>query len=176
METTDTKNRASENKTSRALCFSHLEFDQACSRNGWSDENIPEEIAFISIICTPSCQEYYLGETEEHYFKLPHPNVLNLEFDDISRDWIDWKGHRFYGFSEDQARESYKFIQKNLGKDFWVHCRAGQSRSQAFIRFLLDCFPDYQWETKADNPCETPNIDVLSKLKRCWWENLDGEI
>jgi hypothetical protein len=43
-------------------CFSHSEFDLECERMGWNDENLPPNIAFISIVGSKECQEYYIGE------------------------------------------------------------------------------------------------------------------
>ena len=154
------------------LCFSHSEFDLECEKRGWSDTCLPPDIAFISIIGSPECQKYYLGEEEKHWFKQSHPNVLNLAFDDIPRDQIEWKGHVFYGLKEEQAREIVEFVKANLGKDFWIHCRAGQSRSQGIVRYILDCYPEYAWKTRLDTPCDTPNIDVVAKLKREYWEDV----
>lgn len=166
--------------TRNLWCFSHSEFDMECERNGWSDENLPENIAFISIVGSPDCQEYYLGEKETHYFSQSHPTVLNLAFDDLACDSREWKGHVFYGLRGEQAEEIVKFIKANLGKDFWIHCRAGQSRSQGIVRYILDCYPDIVWETRRSNPCDTPNIDVVTKLKRIYWrdvlESCDSEV
>ena len=154
------------------LCFSHSEFDLECEGRGWDDTNLPPGIAFISIIGTPECQEFWLEEKEEHYFKQSHPNVLNIGFDDIPRDQVEWKGHIFYGLREEQADEIVEFIERNLGKDFWIHCRAGQSRSQGVVRYILDCYPEIEWITRPSNPCVTPNIDVVAKLKRKFWKNV----
>lgn len=155
-------------------CFGHIDFDRECITHGWNDSNIPPDIAFISIVGTTECQKYYLEEVEEHYYKLPHPNVLNLEFDDISEETREWMGHEFLGFSTTQAQETYKFIKSNLGKDFWIHCRAGASRSQGVVRFILDTYGDlYDWQTLKSNPCVTPNYFVTGKLKRLAYEDID---
>lgn len=149
-------------------CYSHQEFDDLCETNGWNDECCPEGIAFISIIGTQECQDYYIEEKEFHWFKQPHPNVLNLEFDDISEDVITWEGHNFYGLSMEDGKRIVDFIMGNLGKPFYIHCRAGRSRSQGIVRFILDTFPEYGYTVRSDNPPETPNIDVLCKLKRIY--------
>ena len=63
-----------------------------------------------------------------------------------------------------------------MGKDFWIHCRAGQSRSQGIVRYILDCYPDIVWKTRLDNPCETPpNIDVVAKLEKNILERCIGK-
>lgn len=150
----------------KLYCFSRSDFDNECFFKGWNDECCPENVAFISITGTEECQMYYLKEKEEHWFKQEHPNVLNISFDDIDTDEVEWEGHIFYGLQPEQAKEIVRFIEYNLGKDFWIHCRAGQSRSQGIVRFILDCYPEYDWKTRPNNPCITPNIDVVAKLKR----------
>ena len=100
-----------ENMTRNLWCFSHAEFDMECERGGWNDENLPPNIAFISIVGSKECQEYYLGEEETHYFSQSHPTVLNLAFDDLACDSREWKGHVFYGLREEQAEEIVEFIK-----------------------------------------------------------------
>lgn len=51
-------------------------------------------------------------------------------------------------------------------KDFYIHCNAGVSRSQAIVRYILDVYPDINWETRKDNPCDTPNMHIVRMLKR----------
>lgn len=155
-------------------CFGHIDFDRECMTHGWNDSCVPPDIAFISIVGTTECQKYYLEEVEEHYYKLPHQNVCNLEFDDIGETEIEWKGHIFRGMSDEQTHTLYKFIKSNLGKDFWIHCRAGASRSQGVVRFILDTYGDlYDWQTLKSNPCLTPNYFVTGKLKRLAYEDID---
>lgn len=153
-------------KRIKLYCYSKNDFDEVCRLNSWDDNNIPEDCAFISICGTEDCQEYYLKESEPHYFKNCHHNVLNLNFDDIPKNTLKWKGITFYGLSLDQAEDIVNFVHNNLGKNFYIHCRAGKSRSQGVIRYILDSFPDYDFEERPENPCTTPNYDVTSKLKQ----------
>lgn len=135
---------------------------------GWiTNSDIPKDVAIISIAGTPEIQKTYLQDDEKHWFD-EAPNVLNLNFDDCPKDVVDYKGFRFYGITMEDARRSVKFIEANIDKDIYVNCRAGKSRSQAFIRFILDCFPDRENELNPLNPPDTPNIDVLAKLKRVY--------
>lgn len=135
---------------------------------GWQvREDLPENVAIISIAGTPEIQETYLHDKEDHWFE-EGENVLNLNFDDVSEDVFDYNGFRFYGISMADARRSVEFIRVNIDKDIYVNCRAGKSRSQAFVRFVLDCFSDRESEINPENPPETPNIDVLGKLKRIY--------
>jgi protein tyrosine/serine phosphatase len=135
---------------------------------GWYyREDIPEDTAVISIAGTPEIQEKYLKDNEEHWFE-EGPNVLNLNFDDVAEDEFEYNGFMFYGLTMADARRAVEFIVRNQDKNFYVNCRAGKSRSQAFIQFILDCFPDRENELNPENPPCTPNIDVLTKLKRIY--------
>ena len=43
------------------------------------------------------------------------------------------------------------------------------SRSQAFVKYIQDCYPDKEWETRKENPCRFPNIYTCNMLKRWMW-------
>lgn len=158
--------------------FSHCDFDTKMYNLGLNDDNVEdckEHNAFISIIGTPNCQKYYLEEDEYHWFKQNHDNVLNLEFDDIGEEFFTYKGVNIKGLTDGQAERIVDFIEKNIGKNFYIHCRAGKSRSIAIARYLLDIYgEDYGYNEKEscrkDNPCLTPNIFVLTKLKRAYYK------
>ena len=83
-------------------------------------------------------------------------NVLNVEFKDDD------------SLSLETALRICKFIQDNIGKNFYIHCSAGKSRSQGVVRYMLDAYPEVKWETRTDNPCITPNYHVVVQLKRGW--------
>lgn len=152
-------------------CYSHPEFDLKCYNQGWSDSNIPENIAFISIIGTKECQDHYLEEKENHWFSSGVSNrVLNLEFDDISDKTFTWKGHVFSGISSEQSMSIVNFIESNINCDFYIHCRAGRSRSQGIVRFMLDMYPNQFMQGRPENPCISPNYFVVKQLKRAYYE------
>ena len=157
----------------KVVIMSQKEFDEFCKSNGWSDSNVAKihNMAFISIIGTKECLKYYLNEEEtQHFFKKNHRNVLNLEFDDLTKD-LNWKGHIFKAMTDKQAEKCIKFIEKNRGKTIYVHCRAGVSRSQAFFRFIVDFYEEYCEDCgRKDNPCLTPNAHVLTLLKRAYYK------
>ena len=81
-------------------------------------------------------------------------NVLNVNFYDD--DTITFE----------TAVKIVNFIYRCHELHFLIHCGAGKSRSQAVVRFILDTYTDINWMTNPDNPCVTPNIDVLIKLKK----------
>ena len=71
-----------------------------------------------------------------------------------------------------------KFIEKHKGKNFYISCRAGKSRSQAVARYILDMYgEEYGYNEKEscrkENPCKTPNINVLTKLKRTYYKKFN---
>lgn len=140
----------------KLLCFSEKDFIELMNCFQWNNNNIPESVAIISIIGSKE-------SISTHYFN-NSTQVLNLEFDDVGNE----EDVTNKSMSEDQAVMSVEFIKRNIGKDFYIHCKAGKSRSQAFVRFILDFYPEYYSVnfTNFNNPCITPNIDVLSKLKK----------
>lgn len=134
-----------------------------------------DKVAYISIEATPACAKYWLedekGYTDNDHVLESSPTVFNTEFDDIERDTL-YKGHVFKTISQDQADEMVDFIENNLDKDIIVHCKAGRSRSQGVARFILDMYPDYYQECfiNQENPCDSPNMEVVRKLKRSYYK------
>lgn len=138
--------------------------------NNWkTNEDLPENVAVISIISSP----FNKIEGEYHWFE-EDKNVLNLDFDDISES-----ENELIAFSVEDARRVIKFVIANKDKDIYINCSAGVSRSQAITRFIVDNFPKRNNETNPDNPVISPNIHVLSTLNRvyrCEYWDLVGEI
>lgn len=157
--------------------FSQEDFDTKMYRMGIDTFNVENETdkAFISIIGTPQCIKYYLHSNDTHWFKNNTHNVLNLEFDDIDEDEIVWNKRIFKGINNKQAKQIVNFIELHKGKDFYISCRAGKSRSQGICRYILDMYgKEYGYdETKScrkDNPCLTPNMRVVTMLKREYYK------
>lgn len=121
--------------------YPHKWFDTIMKGNNWNDDNIPENAAFISICCLPEIKHGYLEEikheTDEHWFKENHDNVLNIEFDDIVTEKAETPYGIAYGMSDDNAKKIIEFIDKNKEKQNWyLHCRSGRSRSVATGMFI----------------------------------------
>ena len=153
----------------KLYCYNRWEFEKMCKENGWDDNNVPDDAAFISIIGTKDDQEYVVKEREYHYFQKKHSNVYNAIFDDIS-DFIvpisEEDNTCCVGINGQQALEIVRFIKENLGKDFYIHCRAGKSRSQAIVRYILDMYDGlYDFITRIENPPIYWNQFVLTELK-----------
>lgn len=128
--------------------------------------------AVISISSTddPGPELNELGIIEREGY---NQSVLKLQFDDIGPE-----GNGAYGcypqcITNEQVHDLLEYIEKEEaeGKNFYIHCDAGQSRSQAVVRFILDIYGGEDvWEIRRANPPLTPNIYVLSRLKREIWK------
>ena len=130
----------------KLYCYSYKEFKGLPA--------IPERTAIISIIGTQAARGRHLYSG---------PNVLNLDFDDVIEPTPG-----LISFSSGQAQAACQFIKAAIqeGYNIYIHCEAGLSRSQAFVRFIEKNWGDIDWETRASNPCIYYNIDVLNKLDR----------
>lgn len=121
--------------------YPHKWFDALMKANKWNDNDIPSDCAFISICCLPEIKHNYLeavkNETDEHWFTRNHDNVLNIEFDDISRPEKETEYGKAQGISEADAKTIIDFIEKNTDKQKWyIHCRSGKRRSVAVGLFV----------------------------------------
>ena len=151
-------------------CFSYLEIERLY-KEGRLETNsvINDNIAIISIVNRPRNKNSETDWTTIHPISDKHREyqVLNLQFQDDSED-----------FSAEDATKIIEFIlyNKKLGRDFYVHCIMGKSRSQAVCRFILDTFPeDYEYKREFDNPLKTPNYHILSTLKLVWRYLYEGD-
>ena len=133
-----------------AYIFSRRLFDKYMADNGYLDL-ISDNMVVISI------SEPNDGS---HYFKNGTERVLNIDFWDVN----DYDVSGIKGLTDSEAKTIYDFIAENIGKDFYIHCRAGVSRSQAVGRFLADCY-GYKITNLAGRGVY-PNNHVLSLLKR----------
>lgn len=154
------------------MCYSQINFVSKMKEMGWlTIEDLPKDVAIISICNTTDniCKDEY------HMFE-DCPQVLNLNFDDFIPSihkingtiWDIGDGRKAYSFNENMAKKAVKFIDEHINSNFYVHCAAGISRSQAFIRFIETNY-DREWKTSKSNPCLHPNIYVLlllNKVKR----------
>ena len=137
--------------TKHLYAFSEYEFISLfpCTSK-YFEEVINNDAAVISI-SEPDEVRHMLGDSE---------NVLNVEFKDDD------------SLSLETALRICKFIQDNIGKNFYIHCSAGVSRSQGVVRYALDTYGDY--ETNPDNPCVCPNVHVTRMLKRVYMEEYNS--
>ena len=150
--------------------FSQPNFNKECELMKLNDDNVNKEKdkAFISIIGTENSLKYYLKEEDtKHYFKKNHKNVLNLEFDDVDEN-TEYEGYILMAITKEQAEKAVNFIENNIGKDIYVHCRVGQSRSKAFYCFVADFYPNYYKLYRNAN--DTPNHGVYMRLARAYYK------
>ena len=162
--------------TLRITVLSHYRFDEKMKELGLNDKNV-EDInkAFISIIGTPECLTYYLDEGKTKHFFKDHPNVLNLDFDDIEDDVL-YNGHLFKTMRMEQAEKAIQFIEDNINKgveSFDIHCRAGMSRSRAFGEFIYRYCKEHDIEVEyedRDDYTTVLNAGVLRRLNHAYWK------
>lgn len=156
--------------------LSHYLFDEDMRNMNLNDDNVENsKMAFISIIGTQECLKYYLDEDDtKHYFK-DHPNVLNLDFDDIETD-VMYNGHHFKAMSMKQAEKTVDFIEKIIHSGVECiegHCRAGMSRSRAIFEFIYRYCKenniDVIYEDRNDYTTML-NYGVLNKLNHAYWK------
>jgi hypothetical protein len=163
------------NWTKKLWCVGFNEFRKIALEKGW-DKKVPNDIAIISISCSEQC-----GGSSEPHVCPPGSNVLNLEFDDVSPEAFglddDATEHTYSDnagntttvkfFTSEQAAKAVRFITKNAYKNFYIHCSAGVSRSQAFVKYIKNTY-DMDWITNPNNPCIFPNGFVYSKLMEAY--------
>ena len=161
-------------KKSNIIVCSMYDFPAKVKKYGGLEN---ENMAYISIMATDECAKYYLQEKYEddpednEHFLPEGPRVCNVKFDDLKED-REYQGHMFKTITEEQADKIVDFIERNLGKHFLIHCRAGASRSQGVYRFMMDMYPSYYTPCIENdlNPCLTPNAEVVRKLKRAYYK------
>lgn len=160
----------------KIVVLSQYLFDEQMRDWGLNSQNVEnvKDTAFISIIGTKECLEYYLDEgATKHYF-MNNKNVLNLDFDDTSTD-VNYDGHIFKTMNMKQAEQAVDFIEDmvNDGRTtFYIHCRAGMSRSRAFGEFIYRTFgKDFDIEYEDRNDYTTIlNQGVLRRLNHAYWK------
>lgn len=156
-------------------CTNFSEFKKLAINNGW-DKNVPSDIAVISINNSAD-----IKDQDEYHVCKDANNVLNLDFDDCSpltykieataENYEIEEGKFVQFFTPEMAKKSIEFIKKNKFKNFYIHCTAGMSRSQAFVRFFLNNIHVAGWETNPSNPCLYPNGFVYQRLMEAYRED-----
>mgnify|MGYP003589414328 FL=1 len=114
--------------------------------------------------------EWYKQETNQE-------NCLELFFDDLGESqisfldkWIIKLNLKFKTSNNplnlDQAKQIIKFIEKNNGKDFVIHCEYGRSRSVAVALYLKEYF-QYEIMNKTKEELSHPNtwVSLLLRFK-----------
>lgn len=123
-------------------------------------------------------------------------NVLNINFHDVSPElwwrknnskvidydteydaWVtagnqdnfnlEHHPYNIHAMDYDDAMKIALFLNRHIenAKNIIVHCKAGISRSQGVIAYVLMNY-NFDWETRKENPCLTPNIHVKRMLNR----------
>ena len=159
--------------------YSQFLFDEKMKDMGLNDRNVEEtNMAFISIIGTRECLEYYLDEGKTKHFFKNHPNVLNLDFDDISVD-VNYNGHIFRAMTMEQAEDAVNFIELVLERgvdEIDIHCRAGYSRSRAVAEFIYRYCKEHDIEVEYEDRNDYTtmlNQGVLRRLNHAYWKKYE---
>ena len=139
-------------------------FDSILERMRIDNSNVEEHVdkAFISINSSDTTS----------YFDKDYSNVLRVVFDDATPEENE---HRLLNGLEpldlctvEIGEKIVDFIEahKNV-ETFYVHCRAGQSRSGAVGTFINDFYGEQTfYEFCNSNPIIKPNYFILALLKR----------
>ena len=160
----------------KLIVLSHYLFDEDMRKMGLNNTNVENSNkAFISIIGTQECLKYYLDEGDTKHYFANHPNVLNLDFDDIDSD-VMFNGHLFKTMTMEQAEKSVEFIEEMVNNgvnEIICHCRAGYSRSRAFAEFVYRYCQehgiDVEYEDRNDYTTVL-NQGVLIRLNHAYWK------
>ena len=163
----------------RIIVLSHYLFDEEMKKMKLDDRNVEDSnMAFISIIGTPECLTYYLDEGDTKHYFADHPNVLNLDFDDIDTD-VMYNGHHFRTMTMEQAEKAVEFIENliiknvNVPKIIYIHCRAGMSRSRAFGEFIYRFCNENAFGVEYDDRNDYTTVlnhGVLRRLNHAYWK------
>lgn len=169
-----------ENTRQKLWCESFLGFKYIAYKMEW-DEVVPNDIAIISINNSENCDVI-----DEYHICKDAPNVLNLNFDDIDpialglpENSVSYTYENLYElgtyttvnfFTREMANKCVKFIEENKDKHFFIHCSAGISRSQAFVKYINNIYYENEFYTNPNNPCMHPNGYVFQKLMQAYRE------
>lgn len=179
----------------KLYCFSRESFICYMQRMGWIND-VPDGVAVISIDSVNETNNHYFKESTKNvlnidccdispeiywnkdtsvdmYDKLEDEYIESLKnntpYDDSAfiYNYGPAKNNTVvYPLNYKQADEIVKFIEAHKNCDFYIHCAAGVSRSQAIVRYILDTYFDHQWKIRRENPPICPNIHVVRMLKR----------
>lgn len=181
-----------EKKQRILYCYSQEDFDNLMGSLQW--EKPIDKFSTISI-CAKWNEgfDHWFGNNVEGNFNLDCDDVVRPfwwdkdhydEAEDLynkgrikeSNNFFEYYSETCLGgttlhlFNFEQAFNIVKWIDERIqnGYDnFYVHCAAGLSRSQAVVRYILDAYNvEYHWKTRQSNPCLYPNNHMLLMMKR----------
>lgn len=173
-------------------CYSQEMFDDLMASLGWKEKPI-DKFSTISI-CSKWNEDFdhWFKDGTEGNFNLDCDDVVkpfwwDKDYYDEALDlylhnrfieadsFFNYKGKDYSGHDYDlrllnysQAFKLVKWIDERIKEhgNFYVHCAAGLSRSQAVVRYILDTYNEYHWKIRQANPPLYPNNHMLLMLKR----------
>lgn len=181
-----------EKKERILYCYSQEKFDELMESFGWKE---PAKGFSTVSICSPWNEHfahYFKSGTPNNYNidcdDIVHPFWWDKDYYDIaekmyldgqvkeSNELFDFYKEdengkhldlRLFNYEQAFLLASWINVQILNGHDnFYVHCAAGLSRSQAIIRYILDTYIDIHWKTRKNNPCTYYNNHMLLMMKR----------
>lgn len=181
-----------EKKEHILYCYSQEKFDDLMAQLGWKE---PDEKSSTVSICSPWNEhfEHYFKSGTPNNFNLDCDDVVRPfwwkkdHYDEALKLYLDGeveKSNKFFNYYDtDNAGRSIDLrllnyeqafllaswinVQILNGHDnFFVHCAAGLSRSQAIVRYILDIYNDVKWKIRETNPPLYPNNHMILILKR----------
>lgn len=168
----------------KLLAYSENRFRQIAEDEGWTLSYIPDDVAIVSI-CEPYSEngewwKHLFEHDGKHVYNLNIPDIDPLLFQDVLKDtpsdkckiyewenhkdfWIfEQNGNKQYCFNPDEAFGLANFIVRNAGKDFYIHCAAGLSRSQGVVKAILKNYPEF-YNQSSLNQNNLPNDELSNK-------------
>ncbi len=181
-----------EKKERLLYCYSQEMFDGLMKEFGWKEPN--EKSSTVSI-CSPWNEhfEHYFKPGTPNNINIDCDDIIHPfwwkkdNYDEALKLYLDGeveKSNKFFNYYEEDDNgksidlrllnyeqafllASWINVQILNGHDnFYVHCAAGISRSQAIVRYILDTYIDIHWKTRKNNPCTYYNNHMLLMLKR----------
>ena len=172
----------------KLLCYSKETFERVADDNWWAYSYVPDDVAIISI-CEPYSESNDLWEHKfEHdgvrVYNMNIPDIDSLKLSALLKDsngdkriyevpfheevWVyEENGKKYYPLNPDEAFGLANFIVNNQGKDFYIHCSMGMSRSQGVVKAILKNFPEF-YNQASLNQNNLPEDEYVNK----WVEDM----
>ncbi len=148
-----------------SIDFENTAIIELVGTNDISNDFVYEENKnVVHIICDDEDGRWISQEKLDMIFD----DFINNKMNDDQDEFIGYNG--VVALNYEDALKLVKFINKVMNdskiNNIFIHCSAGQSRSQAIVRYINDVYGDVN--NRKDNPCITPNMWIVMMLKRVY--------
>lgn len=155
----------------KVTCYSKKEFLILANDRHITDDTVEKLNEFF--ICIEPSGGPHLSD----YFLKPHPNVVSVNFDDVSEDIKKWgpdfqKWFEAKAMTKNHATILINFI-KTIKPDSQVHvyCTKGFSRSKSVADFIREEY--LNWEEQGPVYPDHPDAYYhIKELLRAEWKNI----